>query len=86
MSNSTSIPEIWDVTDLYNITKVENAGQSSFTFKANLGELRKYIALDASDYLTPLKSSKTKIANQNLKGTIFKNAQGQFQERHRLRN
>jgi hypothetical protein len=80
ISNSTSIPEVWDVTDLYNITKVENAGQSSFTFKANLGELRKYIALDASDYLTPLKSSKTKIANQNLKGTIFKNAQGQFQD------
>ena len=80
ISNSTSIPEVWDITDLYNITKVENPSQSPFTFKANLGELRKYIALDASDYLTPLKSSKTKIANQNLKGTIFKNAQGQFQD------
>jgi hypothetical protein len=80
ISNSTSIPEVWDITDLYNITKVENPGQSSFSFKANLGELRKYIALDASDYSTPLKSSKTKIANQNLKGTIFKNAQGQFQD------
>ena len=80
ISNSTSIPEVWDITDLYNITKVENPGQSSFSFKANLGELRKYIALDASDYFTPLKSSKTKIANQNLKGTIFKNAQGQFQD------
>ena len=80
IANSTSIPEIWDITDLYNITKVENLGQSSFSFKSNLGELRKYVALDASDYLIPLKSNKTKIVNQNLKGTIFKNAQGQFQD------
>jgi hypothetical protein len=80
IANSASIPEIWDVTDLYNITKAENSGQNSFTFKANLGELKKYIAVDASDYFTPLKTSKTKISNQNLKGTIFKNAQGQFQD------
>ena len=80
IANSASIPEVWDITDLYNITKAENTNQSTFSFKSNLGELRKYIALDSSDYLTPLKSSKPKIANQNLKGTIFKNAQGQFQD------
>ena len=80
ISNSANIPEVWDITDLYNITKVENPSQSSFTFKANLGELRKYIALDAADYFTPLKSNKTKIANQNVKGSIFKNTQGQFQD------
>ena len=45
-----------------------------------MGELRKYIAIDALDYYTPLKTNKTKIANQNLKGTLFKNAQGQFQD------
>ncbi|MFE3849373.1 type IX secretion system sortase PorU [Flavobacterium sp. LB3P45] len=80
IANSASIPEVWDITDLYNITKAENTNQSAFSFKSNLGELRKYIALDSSDYFTPLKSSKPKIANQNLKGTIFKNAQGQFQD------
>jgi len=79
-SNATGISRIWDVTDLYNVTKVENPNQASFSFKANLGELRKYVAIDALDYLTPLKTSKTKIANQNLKGTLFKNAQGQFQD------
>lgn len=80
ISNATGITQIWDITDLYNVTKAENPNQSSFTFKANLGELRKYIALDASDYFTPLKNNQTKIANQNLKGTLFKNAQGQFQD------
>lgn len=80
VSNATGISQVWDVTDLYNVTKIENSNQSSFTFKANLGELRKYIAIDPADYFTPLKDSKTKIVNQNLKGTLFKNAQGQFQD------
>jgi hypothetical protein len=80
LSSASGISQIWDVTDLYNVTKVENTNQASFSFKANLGELKKYVAIDALDYYTPLKSSKPKIANQNLKGTIFKNAQGQFQD------
>ncbi|MFV5686472.1 type IX secretion system sortase PorU [Flavobacterium sp. GB2R13] len=80
IANATGISQIWDVTDLFNVTKIENSNQSSFTFKANLGELRKYIAIDASDYYTPLKDSKIKINNQNLKGTLFKNNQGQFQD------
>lgn len=80
ISNTTTIPQIWDVTDIHNATKIENSNQSTLNFKANLGELRKYIALDASDYYTPLKDTKSKIANQNIKGTIFKNRQGQFQD------
>ena len=80
ISNTTDIPQIWDVTDIYNPTKIENSNQSILNFKANLGELRKYIALDASDYYTPLKDTKSKIANQNLKGTLFRNGQGQFQD------
>ena len=54
--------------------------KNTLSFKANLGELRKYIALDASDFYTPLKDSRTKIKNQNLKGTVFNNGQGQFQD------
>lgn len=80
ISNTTAIPQIWDVTDIYNVTKIENSNQGTLNFKANLGELRKYIALEASDYYTPLKDVKSKIANQNLKGTLFKNGQGQFQD------
>lgn len=80
ISNANGISQIWDVTDLYNVTKIENTNQASISFKANLGEIRKYVAIDALDYYTPLKTSKTKIANQNLKGTLFKNAQGQIQD------
>ncbi len=80
ISNANGISQIWDVTDIYNVTKIENTNQASFSFKANLGEIKKYVALDALDYYTPLKTNKTKIANQNLKGTLFKNNQGQFQD------
>lgn len=79
-SNAAGISQIWDVTDIYNVSKAENANQTSFSVKANLGELRKYVAIDPLDFYTPLKTNKTKIANQNIKGTIFKNAQGQFQD------
>ena len=80
VSNANGVSQIWDVTDIYNVTKVENTNQASFSFKANLGEVHKYVALDALDYYTPLKTSKTKITNQNLKGNLFKNAQNQFQD------
>ena len=80
ISNATGISQIWDVTDIYSIKNVVNSNANTFSFKANLGELRKYIALDPADYYTPLKDSKAKIANQNLKGTLFKNSQGQFQD------
>ncbi len=80
ISNASGISQVWDITDIYNVTKVENPNQTLFSFKATLGEVRKYVAIDASDYLTPLRTNKTKIANQNLKGTLFKNEQGQFQD------
>ncbi len=80
ISNAAAVSQIWDITDIYNVTKVENSGQSIFFFKATLGEIRKYIALDATDFYSPKKDSQSKVANQNLKGTIFKNPQGQFQD------
>jgi hypothetical protein len=80
ISNAAAIPQVWDVTDVYNIRKVGNNNQNAFSFKANLGELKKYIALDSQDYFSPLKESKSKILNTNIKGTVFKNAQGKFQD------
>jgi hypothetical protein len=79
ISNAGGISQVWDVTDIYNVTKAENSNQSSFTFKSLFGELRKYIAIDPSDYYSPSKESQSRVANQDLKGTIFNNAQGEFQ-------
>lgn len=80
IGNASGISQIWDITDLYNVSKIENANQISFSFKANLGEVRKYIAIDASDYYAPLKENQSKIPNQNLKGTIFRNSQNTVQD------
>lgn len=80
ISNASSVIQVWDITDIFNVTKVENSSQSTFSFKANLGELKKYIAIDSQDYFTPQMESVSKIANGNIKGTAFKNAQGQFQD------
>lgn len=78
-SNASGINQVWDITDIYNVTKTENTAPT-FSFKAYLGELRKYIAVDNSNYLSPLKESNSRVVNQNLKGTILKNSQGAFQD------
>ncbi|MCG9794046.1 type IX secretion system sortase PorU [Flavobacterium algicola] len=80
ISNSKSISQVWDITDIYNATKYSNSDLDLFTFKANLGEIRKYITIEANDYLTPSKDNNTKIANQNIKGTVFNDSKGQFQD------
>ena len=80
LSNASSITQVWDITDIYNVTKADNTTSGSFSFKANLGAVRQYIAVDNNDYYSPSKESKSKVDNQNLKGTIFLNASGQFQD------
>jgi hypothetical protein len=80
LSNAAAITQVWDITDLYNVSKFENTNQQSFSFKATLGELREYVAIDASDYYIPLKENTPKVSNQNIKGSVFKNNQGQFED------
>lgn len=80
LSNTNGISQIWDVTNIYDVKNLENKNQSTISFKADLGVLRKYVAVDALDYYTPLKTSVTKIPNQNIKGTVFKNQNGEFQD------
>lgn len=77
-ANASQISQVWDVTDIYNVSSVSNTGQSNFNFKAPLGEVRKYVAIDPSDYYAPLRDNSSKVLNQNLKGTLLKNAQGEF--------
>ena len=80
ISGASSIQQVWDITDIYNVTNYENEGNATFSFKVDLGETRKYIALEPSDYYNPLRESQSKVVNQDIKGTIFNNAQGQFQD------
>ena len=81
INNATQFSEVWDVTNPGSITTILNENASnSIAFKAQLGEIRKYVALNPSDYYQPIKTSQSHVANQNLKGTIFLNEQGNFQD------
>ncbi|MBC5833271.1 type IX secretion system sortase PorU [Flavobacterium sp. F372] len=79
ITNATNIKSVWDVTDMYNATKLDNT-QTSISFKLPLGQEKKFVVVDYSDTYSPLKDADTNVANQNLKGTIFNNNQGVFQD------
>ena len=80
ITNATSISQVWDVTDRFNVASYENTSGANFNFKVNLGTAKKYVAIDLSDTFTPLRESNAVVVNQNLKGSIFKDAQGNFQD------
>lgn len=81
ISNTSDLSEIWDVTDIYNVSNFENQdNNSNISFKSELGSLKTYVAISPSDYYTPKTDDKSVVNNQNIKGTIFKNAEGNFQD------
>ena len=79
-ADATGIDQVWDITDIYNVTQKNTAGATAFSFSQALGEARKYISVVLTDAFTPLKDAETKVANQNLKGTIFLDNLGQFKD------
>ena len=82
LSNSGSVAEIWDISDMYSTAVLPNSGASSqFSFKFNLGSEKKFLAFVTSDVYTPLIDQSNKsVQNSNLKGTIFTNVQNQFED------
>ncbi len=81
LQNTTNISQIWDVTNPGNITTLSNSSNSaSISFKAALGQAREYVAVSPSDYYFPQTDGSTQVQNQNLKGRIFENAQGDFED------
>ena len=70
LTNASNIQEVWDVTDPYNATRMQN-NSSTFTFTDYLGSVKEYQAVDASNFYIPQNASPSKVSNQNLKGTIL---------------
>ncbi|WP_378178096.1 type IX secretion system sortase PorU [Aquimarina sp. SS2-1] len=80
LTNAGTISQVWDVTNPEAISSVNNANAgSTLSFKANLGELRQYVALVPTDYYIPLADQTARVDNQDIKGTVFLNNQGQFE-------
>jgi hypothetical protein len=80
IANASAISQVWDVTDIYNVSAKVNNGQNQFSVLATMGDTRKYIAIDNSDFYTPSRDSDSAVANQDLKGDVFKDNQGNFQD------
>ncbi len=80
ISNASGINQVWDITDIYNVTAKENNGNSLFTFKAYMGIASKYINVVNTDIYTPLKEANTSVYNQDIKGTVFLNKQNIFED------
>lgn len=79
-TNAAALKAIWDITDIYNVQTIGYVPNANFSIKTALGTLKKFIAIDESDFYTPLKDNTTSNVNQNLQGTIFNNPQGNFQD------
>ena len=80
ISNASSISQVWDVTNPYEIKFYTNQNaESQFSFKINLGSLRTYQTL-GSDFYVPRKTNNTIVDNQDIKGTVFLDNQGQFKD------
>ncbi|WP_323789319.1 type IX secretion system sortase PorU [Psychroserpens sp.] len=81
ISNATSVREVWDITDKYNVTRIQNSDQdSNFSFKAVSGSQKNYIAINNQNFFSPSRDGNSFVSNQNIKGTIFNNDQGEFQD------
>ncbi|TYA79232.1 type IX secretion system sortase PorU, partial [Seonamhaeicola marinus] len=81
ISNASDVSEVWDVSDIYNVTNfVPTEPANNLTFKANLGEAKTYVAVTSKDYFTPSYDRNTTVVNQNIKGTIFNDANGNFKD------
>jgi hypothetical protein len=81
IQNTGSISQIWDITNRDNVRSISNSqNTSTLSFKAMMGERREYIAISDNDLYTPLKEADASVANVNLKGNVFRDSQGNFQD------
>lgn len=81
IDNASQFSQVWDVTDPYFVTSKQNGeGASSVSFKQNLGKVREFVAINPNDYFTPVKIPNSSVANQDLKGSIFKDESGNFKD------
>jgi hypothetical protein len=80
ISNASSISQVWDITDIYNVRNKENNGQAQISLKTTMGFPSNYIVVDNNDLFTPLNDSNATVPNQDVKGTVFLNNQNVFQD------
>ncbi|AOR28845.1 peptidase, C25 family [Formosa sp. Hel1_33_131] len=80
ISNAATISQVWDISNPYQIQFYTNTDAASeFSFKTSLGTLKTYQAV-GPDFYVPRKTNNTNVPNQDIKGTVFLDAQGEFKD------
>jgi hypothetical protein len=81
ISNASTVSEVWDVTDPYNPVFYSNEdSDTEFSFKTTLGSEKIFQSVTLTDCFSPTQVSARVVQNQDLKGSIFLNQEGQFQD------
>ena len=82
IDNASNISQVWKINSLTEISSYQNSGSEPvFTIKTEHSADAKYVAIDPNDYHTPrFLGSDRVVQNQDLKGNIFLNQQGQFED------
>jgi hypothetical protein len=80
ISNASQFSQVWDITNPRLISSKTNTANALFSFKANLGEPRAYVAVNPTNYYDPIKINQSYVPNQNLKGTVFEDESGNFKD------
>ena len=78
LTNASDISRIWDITDIYNPAYISN-NSDTVNIKFELGQQKKFIAIDENDYYTPEKPEVIRMPNQNLHKEVFYHT-GNFQD------
>lgn len=81
ISDASQFTQVWDVTDPYHVVSKQNSeAASTMTIKRPMGTVREFVAVHPNDYYLPVQISNPRVANQDLKGTIFKDESGNFRD------
>lgn len=82
LENASDISQIWKINALTEVSAYQNVNsENTFSIITPYSSETKFIAVDPGDYYTPrFFTSDRTVENQNLKGTIFLNDQGNFQD------
>ncbi|OIQ28065.1 MAG: peptidase C25 [Bacteroidetes bacterium MedPE-SWsnd-G2] len=81
MTNASDVWEVWDVTNPNTVSNFINSeSASTLSFKAQSGEHREYVAFNGIYFMEPKSDGNNFVANQDIKGSIFLNENGDFED------
>ena len=80
LSNASQVQEIWEVSDIFNVKSIVNPSLNQVTFKTTINANPTFNIVTNQDYYLPRVSGNNRVANSNIKGTIFKNSSGNFED------